>query len=75
MATIKKLHEALSKMHRRACGDTSIVYMSVPADSTEDADLLLDGALDELEEYRARDRDALNNVRRHNGQPLIEGDL
>jgi len=75
VSDMAKLRAALSKMHRRACGDTSAVYMSIPADSTEDADLLLDGALDELEEFRKRDRDALNAVRAHNGQPPLDGPL
>lgn len=53
-AAISALRAALSKMHARACGDTSKVYMSIPADATRDADLLLSAALDELEQARAR---------------------
>ena len=52
MATLRM---ALRKMHARAMGDTSVVYMSIPADRTRDADLLLDDALDELANYRALD--------------------
>lgn len=54
MTDIKKLREALSKMHARACDDTSQVYMSIPADPQRDADLLLSAALDELEELRSK---------------------
>ena len=50
MATLRM---ALRKMHRRACGDESVVYMSIPADRERDADLLLEDALDELAAYRA----------------------
>jgi hypothetical protein len=62
-------------MHRRACGDTSVVYMSVPADLTKDADLLLSDALGELEAYRARDREQLNAIRRASGFALLDGPL
>lgn len=72
--TIPELSAALMKMHSRACGDDSIVYMSIPP-RPGDADLMLANALEELKAFRARDREALNTARRHNGQPLIEGDL
>ena len=49
---ISILRAALSKMHARACGDASMVYMSVPAEPNRDADLLLSAALDELEALR-----------------------
>lgn len=52
------LRMALRKMHARAMGDASVVYMSIPADRTRDADLLLDDALDELANYRALDQSA-----------------
>lgn len=72
--TIAELSAALMRMHNRACGDESIVYMSVPP-RPGDADLMLATALEELAAYRARDREALNNVRRHNGQSLVDVDL
>lgn len=53
MKTIEELRAALSKMHKRACGDTSQVYMSVPADPERDADLMLSEALTELAALRA----------------------
>lgn len=56
MATLRM---ALRKMHARAMGDTSVVYMSIPADRTRDADLLLDDALDELANYRALDQSSV----------------
>jgi hypothetical protein len=52
-ADMATLRMALRKMHRRACGDESAVYMSIPADRERDADLLLEDALDELANYRA----------------------
>lgn len=51
--SIDTLRAALSKMHARACGDESKVYMSIPAEPARDADLLLSAALDELERLRA----------------------
>lgn len=49
------LRQALHKMHARAMGDKSVIYMSIPADRARDADLLLSDALDELRDYRARE--------------------
>jgi hypothetical protein len=49
--------------------------MSVPADLTKDADLLLSDALGELEAYRARDREQLNAIRRASGFALLDGPL
>lgn len=48
------LREALRRIHRRACGDTDRVYMSIPAEPNKDADLILAGAISELIEARAR---------------------
>lgn len=54
MKRAAELHAALSKMHKRACGDTSQVYMSVPADRERDADLVLSDAIEELATARER---------------------
>ena len=59
-ADMATLRMALRKMHRRACGDESAVYMSIPADRERDADLLLEDALDELANYRALEAPTLN---------------
>ena len=58
-ADIKTLRNALSAMHAVACGDSTRAYMSIPADPKRDADLLLSGALDELERLRAERDDLL----------------
>lgn len=50
MTSISEFRAALSKMHARACGDASKVYMSIPADPERDADLLLSTAIDRLEQ-------------------------
>jgi len=73
--TISELRDALLKMHARATGDQSAVYMSVPADPRRDADLMLMAALEELEAYRARDREQLNTIRRASGFALLDGPL
>lgn len=62
MNSIEKLHAALNKMHKRACGDMSQVYMSIPARHDRDADLLLSAALEELEQLREFKRMALELV-------------
>lgn len=59
-ADMATLRMALRKMHRRACGDESAAYMSIPADRERDADLLLEDALDELANYRALEAPTLN---------------
>lgn len=53
MTSIDQIRSALSKMHKRACGDASQVYMSIPADFTKDADLILSSAIDELAAARS----------------------
>lgn len=50
--SIVKLEKALHTMHKRACGDSSAVYMSVPPDFDNDADMLLSDALEELKQWR-----------------------
>ena len=54
--SIESLVRALQKMHNRACGDASSVYMSIPADHARDADLMLADALIELKGYREREQ-------------------
>ncbi|PZR07103.1 MAG: hypothetical protein DI536_29030 [Archangium gephyra] len=51
---MKTLRDAFAKMHDRAMGDDSIVYMSIPPRPEVDADLLLHAALDELDAARKR---------------------
>lgn len=49
MKTIEEIRKAFNSIHRRACGDTNEVYMSIPARPEHDADLILSAAIDELE--------------------------
>jgi hypothetical protein len=72
--TIEKLREALQRIHHVATTGSG-AYMSIPADPRNDADLLLSAALEELEAYRARDREQLNTIRRASGFALLEGPL
>lgn len=54
----KTLREALHRIHDKAMGKTKEPYMRIPADPKRDADLLIDGAIDELVSLRD-ERDAL----------------
>lgn len=52
MKTIEEIREAFHRIHRRACGDSNEVYMSIPADRKRDADFVVGDAIDELEAAR-----------------------
>ena len=59
MHSIEEIRKAFSKVHKRACGDTDEVYMSIPADPRRDADLIISAAIDELEQYRNEAKEIL----------------
>jgi hypothetical protein len=52
LKTIEEIREAALLMHRVATGRSNRSYMSIPADPSRDADLILGVAIDELEELR-----------------------
>lgn len=54
MKTIEEIRAAFQRIHDRACGNTSIVYMSIPADPRRDADIIVADAIDELATARER---------------------
>jgi hypothetical protein len=56
MKTIEEIRKAFQQVHGRACGDTRIVYMTIPPDFERDADMIVAAAIDELAELRALTR-------------------
>lgn len=52
--TIKEIHDAFDKVHRRAMGETRDAYMSIPARPDVDADLIVTSAIDELAALRTQ---------------------
>lgn len=61
---IPTIRNALDRIHRRACGETTDTYMSIPADPERDADLILSAAIDELEAARALRRGGVTEAMR-----------
>lgn len=51
---IEMIREALMHMHNYCIGRTTVPYMSIPADRSRDADLILGEAIDELEAVRVK---------------------
>jgi uncharacterized membrane protein len=53
--TIDEIREAFLKIHHNATQKSGRSYMSIPADPERDADLIVNAAIDELEQLRQSD--------------------
>lgn len=53
MKTIDEIHAAFRQVHKRSCGDTRQVYMSIPPRPEHDADIIICDAIDELARLRS----------------------